>query len=129
MSDNLADTMPFSKLMGVMITDANIDGVRGELKVRDDLCTTHNVMHGGAIMAFADALGAVGAYLALPDGASGTTTAESKTNFLGAAKSGDTVVGVSTPVKIGKRLSVWKTEIETSHGQQVALVIQTQIVL
>ena len=63
------------------------------------------------IMSFADSLGATGAFINLPEGVSGTTTIESKTNFLGAAKLGTTVTGISTPVKVGRRLSVWSTRI------------------
>ncbi len=129
MSNNPADTMPFSKLMGVTITDANKDAVSGKLVVRGDLCTTGRIMHGGALMAFADALGAVGAFLTLPKSSKGTTTIESKTNFLGAAKQGSTVFGIAKPVKIGSRLSVWQTEIQTEGGKPVALVTQTQLVL
>ncbi|MGF1457110.1 MAG: PaaI family thioesterase [Alphaproteobacteria bacterium] len=129
MSDNPADMMPFSRLMGVQVTDASAESVRGELVVRADLCTTRHIMHGGAIMAFADALGAVGAFMTLPEGAAGTTTIESKTNFLGGAKQGSTVIGVAKPVKIGARLSVWQTEIAGEDGKRVALVTQTQMVL
>lgn len=125
MSDNLADTMPFSKLMGVQIAEAEKTQVTGKLTVRADLCTAGGIMHGGAIMAFADALGAVGAFLNLPEG----TTVESKTNFLGAAPQGDTVTAVATPVSVGRRLSVWQTHITRSDGKAVALVTQTQMVL
>lgn len=129
LSDNLSDAMPFSKLMGVVIKDAQPDRITGSLLVREDLCTTGGILHGGAIMAFADALGGVGAFLSLPKGAGGTTTVESKTNFLGGAKLGQTVHATTTPVKIGARLSVWQTQIETEDGKQVALVTQTQMVL
>ncbi|MBI1392329.1 MAG: hotdog fold thioesterase [Alphaproteobacteria bacterium] len=121
--------MPFSKMMGVEITAAASSRVEGRLFVRPELCTAGGIMHGGAIMAFADALGAVGAFANLPQGATGTTTIESKTNFLAAAPEGQTVTGVATPVSIGKRVSVWKTEIVREDGRQVALVIQTQLVL
>lgn len=129
MSANLAETMPFSKLMGVQVTGAEKARVAGELTVRADLCTAGGIMHGGAIMAFADALGAIGAFLNLPEGAGGTTTVESKTNFLGAAPQGDIVTAVATPVSIGRRLSVWQTNIRRSDGKAVALVTQTQMVL
>jgi uncharacterized protein (TIGR00369 family) len=129
MSGNLAETMPFSKLMGVRITEADKTQVTGELTVRADLCTAGGIMHGGAIMAFADALGAVGAFLNLPEGANGTTTVESKTNFLRAAPQGDTVKAVTAPVSVGRRLSVWQTHITRSDGKAVALVTQTQMVL
>lgn len=126
---NLADSMPFSKLMGVSVTEVAKDRIVGTLEVRDDLCTAGGIMHGGAIMAFADSLGAIGAFMNLPEGAGGTTTIESKTNFLGAAPHGDTVTGETTPVQIGKRLSVWQTRITRGDGRQVALVTQTQLVL
>ena len=81
--------MPFSRLMGVEVVSAEQDRIVGTLVVRPDLCTSGKIMHGGAIMAFADALGAIGAFMNLPEGANGTTTIESKTNFLGAATEGD----------------------------------------
>lgn len=86
-------------------------------------------MHGGAIMAFADALGAIGAFLSLPEGAGGTTTIESKTNFLGPAPAGRTVIADTTPIRTGKTLSVWQTRITLDGRRDVALVIQTQLVL
>jgi uncharacterized protein (TIGR00369 family) len=99
------------------------------MPVRADICTAGNIVHGGAIMAFADCLGAVGAFLTLPEGANNTTTIESKTNFLGAGPVGSVLVGEATPVKIGKRVSVWQTRIRTEDGAEVALVTQTQLVL
>jgi uncharacterized protein (TIGR00369 family) len=129
MTMNPADAMPFSKLMGVRVTAASAEAVEGEITVREDLCTVGGIMHGGAIMAFADALGAVGAVASLPKGAGGTTTIESKTNFLGAAPVGSTVKGRSLPLKSGRRMSVWQTMIETAEGKPVAVVIQTQLVL
>lgn len=120
--------MPFSRLMGVELVSAAKDRVEGRLLVRPDLCTAGHILHGGAVMAFADALGAVGAALNLPDGAL-TTTLESKTNFVGAAKEGTTVTAVSTPFHIGGRTSVWQTRIEGEGGRLVALVTQTQMVL
>jgi uncharacterized protein (TIGR00369 family) len=126
---NLADTMPFSRLMGVQVTEAYAERVVGTLLVRDELCTAGGVLHGGAIMAFADALGAVGAFLTLPEGAVSTTTVESKTNFLGAARSGTMVTGETTPIHVGKRTSVWQTRINGEGDKPVALVIQTQLAL
>lgn len=126
---NPADAMPFSKLMGVEVSEVSKERVVGTLLVREDLCTAGGILHGGAIMAFADALGALGGFANLPEGAAGTTTIESKTNFLGAAKQGETVTGESTPVQIGRRLSVWQTKITRPDGKSVALVTQTQMVL
>jgi uncharacterized protein (TIGR00369 family) len=114
--------------MGVEIIDATPTRVEGRLLVRDDLCTAGSILHGGAVMAFADSLGAVGAFLNLPAGAR-TTTLESKTNFLGAARAGTVVTGVATPVHIGGRTSVWQTRIEGADGRLVGLVTQTQMVI
>lgn len=121
--------MPLAGTLGVAIDEGTKDRVAGRLAVRPDICTAGHIAHGGAIMAFADCLGAVGAFLTLPEGASGTTTIESKTNFLGAGPVGSVLVGEATPVKIGKRLSVWQTRIRTEEGAEVALVTQTQMVL
>lgn len=125
---NAADSMPFSRLMGVDITSAAKDRIEAKLKVRPDLCTAGHILHGGAIMAFADALGAVGAFMNLGEGTR-TTTLESKTNFIGGAKEGTTVTGVATPLHIGRRSSVWQTRIESEEGKLVALVTQTQMTL
>ncbi|MDX2236988.1 MAG: PaaI family thioesterase [Hyphomonadaceae bacterium] len=126
---NPAHAMPFSKLMGVVVTTAERDRVVGELVVREDLCTAGGILHGGAVMAFADALGAIGAMLNLPDGAAGTTTIESKTNFLGPARVGEKVLAETTPIQRGRRLSVWQTRLTCETGKAVALVTQTQLVL
>ena len=96
--------------------------------VRPELCTTPSVLHGGAVMAFADTLGAMGTVLNLPEGA-GTTTIESKTNFIGPARAGALVVGEATPLHRGRRTMVWQTKVSTAEGRLVAVVIQTQLVL
>ncbi len=129
MTEINAGMVPFANTMGVEIVEASPQRVAGRLLVRPDLCTLGGTLHGGAIMAFADTLGAIGAFLSLPEGARGTTTLESKTNFLGGAKAGTTVSAQSTPVHQGKRTSVWQTEIISEDGKPVALVIQTQLVL
>lgn len=121
--------LPYAELLQIEIVEASKDGIRGKMKVRSDMCTAGHILHGGAIMSFADTLGAFGATFALPDGANGTTTLESKTNFLGSAKEAETVLGHCTPVHIGRRTSVWQTKITTEAGRNVALVTQTQMVL
>ena len=126
---DFAAAMPLAGTLGVTIHEGSKDRVAGKLPVRAEICTAGGIVHGGAIMAFADCLGAVGAFLTLPEGANGTTTIESKTNFLGAGPAGSVLVGEATPVKIGKRLSVWQTRIRTEDGAEVALVTQTQMVL
>jgi uncharacterized protein (TIGR00369 family) len=103
--DQLADLnsgmLPFAKLLGMTFTGAEPDRVTAEMLVRDDLCTRPAVLHGGAIMAFADTLGAAGTVLNLPEGA-WTITIESKTNFIGSAPLGSRVLGEATPVHRGK---------------------------
>lgn len=126
---SISDSMPFSKLMGVDIVKYGKEEIVGKLLIRPDLCTSGFILHGGAIMAFADALGAIGAFITLPEGATGTTTIESKTNFLGVAKENTIIIGTARPLKLGKRLSVWQTEIRSDDGRQVATVSQTQLVL
>ncbi|MBC7769243.1 MAG: PaaI family thioesterase [Phycisphaerales bacterium] len=129
MSSISADLIPFAKTMGVEITEASPERVSARLLVRSDLCTAGGTLHGGAAMALADTLGAIGAYLALPQGAKGTTTLESKTNFLGAAKADTTITAETTPMHKGRTTSVWQTKITSEDGKPVALVIQTQLVL
>lgn len=120
--------MPFSNLMGVEVLERAKDRVRGRLTVREDLCTAGGILHGGAFMAFADALGATGAVMNLVPGAR-TTTLESKTNFLGSAPAGSVVEGEATPLHVGRRSSVWQTRITNADGKLLALVIQTQMTI
>jgi uncharacterized protein (TIGR00369 family) len=120
--------LPFAELLGIEFVAADKDRVAAELTVRDELCTRPAVMHGGAIMAFADTLGAAGTILNLPAGA-GTTTIESKTNFIAGAPLGARLIGEATPVHRGRRTQVWTTRITTADGRLVALITQTQMVL
>lgn len=120
--------MPFSDLMGVEIVERDKTRVVGRLLVREDLCTAGGILHGGAYMAFADALGAIGGVLNLPPGAR-TTTLESKTNFLRGAGVGTTVTGEATPLHVGRRSSVWQTRITGDDGKLLALVTQTQMTI
>jgi uncharacterized protein (TIGR00369 family) len=126
--ENIGTAQPLARLLGVEIVEATKARVTGRLKVRPDLCTSWNTIHGGTVMAFADTLGATGAYLNLPEGAS-TTTIESKTNFIGPAREGTTVLAESLPIHIGRRSSVWQTRITREDGKLVAIVTQTQMVL
>lgn len=121
--------MPLAQLMGVTFTHAAKDKVVATMAVRDDLCTLGNTIHGGAVMALADSVGAAATVINLPAEAMGTTTVESKTNFVGGAKAGSTVTATATPVHLGRRTQVWQTRIETTDGKLVALVTQTQMVL
>jgi 1,4-dihydroxy-2-naphthoyl-CoA hydrolase len=121
-------TLPFAKLLGIELVSVAPEKIVAELNVREDLCTRPAVLHGGAIMAFADTLGAIGTIVNLPEGA-GTTTIESKTNFIGSAPVGTRVAGEAVPLHRGKRTMVWQTRITTQEGRLVAIVTQTQLVL
>jgi uncharacterized protein (TIGR00369 family) len=120
--------LPFATLLGIDFTSAAPERVTAELVVRPELCTQPAILHGGAIMAFADTLGAAATMLNLPSGA-GTTTIESKTNFLAPAPVGSKILGETTPVHRGRRTMVWQTRITNEAGRPLALVTQTQLVL
>jgi uncharacterized protein (TIGR00369 family) len=118
----------FGGLLGIRLLEARPECVKAELVVREDLCTLPGRMHGGAVMAFADQLGAVGTVLNLPAGC-GTTTIESKTNFIGSAPSGAKLFGEATPIHRGNQTMVWQTRLTLADGKLVAVVTQTQMVL
>jgi 1,4-dihydroxy-2-naphthoyl-CoA hydrolase len=121
--------MAFADLLGIEFVAASKDMVRARLVVRPEVCTRPSTIHGGALMAFADTLGAAGTVVNLPEGHA-TTTIESKTNFLSGAPLGTVIIGEATPVHRGRRTQVWQTRItRESDGGLVALVTQTQMVL
>ena len=121
--------MPFAELKGVIFTEADKDRVVAKMLVRPELCTLHRTVHGGAVMAFADSVGAAATVINLPDDAKGTTTLESKTNFIGGAKEGTVVIATATPIHRGRRTQVWQTRVSNEQGKLVAVVTQTQLVL
>jgi 1,4-dihydroxy-2-naphthoyl-CoA hydrolase len=123
-----AQMLPFAALLGIEFISAGPDRIVARMTVRDDLCTRPAVLHGGAIMAFADTLGAAGTIVNLPTGA-GTTTIESKTNFFAPAPAGSEIVGEATPLHRGRRTMVWQTRVSNPEGRLLALVTQTQLVL
>ncbi len=118
----------FPGLLGIQLTEVSPERVVASMQVRPELCTTGGVLHGGAIMAFADTLGAVATFANLAKGAR-TTTIESKTNFLGAAPAGSRVIGECTPFHRGKTTMVWQTLVRSEAGKLCAVVTQTQMVL
>jgi uncharacterized protein (TIGR00369 family) len=120
--------MPFAELLGIRILSAVPERLMAEMVVRDTLCTLPPVLHGGAVMAFADSLGAYATMLNLPEGAN-TTTIESKTNFLAPAPAGTTVTGECVPLHRGRRTMVWQTRVTNAEGRLLAIVTQTQMVL
>lgn len=120
--------LPFAELLGIEFVSASPDRIVARMRVRSDLCTDPAVLHGGAIMAFADTLGAAATIANLPDGA-GTTTIESKTNFVAPAPVGTQVTGEATPIHRGRRTMVWQTRVTSEDGRLIALTTQTQLVL
>lgn len=115
-------------LLGLRVVHAEADKVVAELTVRPEICTLGDTIHGGAIMAFADTVGAMGTVMNLRDG-QGTTTIESKTNFFAGAKLGTTLTAESVPLHRGRRTQVWETRIRNPDGRLIAKVTQTQMVL
>jgi 1,4-dihydroxy-2-naphthoyl-CoA hydrolase len=121
--------VPFADLIGLEYVAVTRECVRARLVIKPELCNGKNVIHGGAVMAFADTLGAAGTVINLPEGHA-TATIESKTNFIAGAAVGATLIGEATPVHRGRRTQVWQTRITLeSGGGLVAQVTQTQIVL
>ncbi len=120
--------LPFAELLGIRLLSATPEHVTAELVVREDLCTNPAVLHGGALMAFADTLGACATALNLPEGA-GTTTLESKTNFFAPAPVGSKVIGECLPLHRGRRTMVWQTRVLSEEGRLIGLVTQTQMIL
>ena len=121
-------TMPFAQTLGSELLEAGAPEVRARLAWNASLCTAGGVLHGGALMSLADSAAAVCAFLNLPEGAGGTTTVESKTNFMRAVREGS-VTATSTPLHKGRRFVVVETELRDDSERLVAKVTQTQAVL
>jgi uncharacterized protein (TIGR00369 family) len=125
--NSLIAAMPFAAALGVELLNASKDEVRGRLAWAPERCTTDGILHGGALMSFGDTLGAMCAFLNLPEGAA-TSTIESKTNFFRAVREGD-VEGVSRPLHVGRMTIVVQTDLTDARGKRVAQVTQTQAVI
>ena len=128
-TDIVRSSMPLCATLGVTASDFAADRVVLHLDWRPDLCTGGEVLHGGVLMALADSAGAACAFLNLPDGATGTTTIESKTNFLGAARQGASIAASATPLHRGRTTMVIETELRNADGALIAKTTQTQAVL
>ena len=120
--------VPLCATLGITADTFRPDEVVLSLDWAPTLCTGNDVLHGGMVMALADSAGGVCAFLNLPEGAGGTATIESKTNFLAATRSG-TIKAHSRPLHIGKRVIVLETEVRGDNGKLVAKVLQTQAIL
>jgi len=124
----LNQAMPFGGVLGLEVLSASAEEVRARLEWSEELCTAGGIMHGGALMGLADSTGGFCAFLNLPDGASGTATIESKTNFFSGVRDG-WVEAVSRPLHVGKTTIVVDTDLIDASGRRVARVTQTQAVL
>jgi uncharacterized protein (TIGR00369 family) len=120
--------MPFGRELGIEFAEATPDEVRSRLAWRAELCTAGGVLHGGALMGMADAAGGLLAFLNLPDGATGTATIESKTNFFRAVREGR-VAAVARPLHVGRSFVVVQTDVVDDGGRPLTTTIQTQAVL
>jgi len=123
----LRDAMPFAALVGIDLLEASTELVRGRLAWTPERCTAGGLLHGGALMALADTCGGVCAFLNLPEGAQGTATVESKTNFLRAVREG-TITASTRPLHVGRTLVVLETELTRDDGSLVAKVTQSQAI-
>jgi 1,4-dihydroxy-2-naphthoyl-CoA hydrolase len=122
------EAMPLAGLLGIEGLAADPSQVRARLAWRQELCTAGGLLHGGALMALADSAGGVCAYLNLPDGATGTATIQSATNFLRGVRDGY-AEATSRPLNVGRTVIVVETEIVDGDGRAVARTIQSQAVL
>ena len=127
MADDFTAAMPFAGVLEIEVDAAAPDEVRGRMAWRAELCTAGGILHGGALMGFADNLGAICAFLSLPPDAT-TATVESKTNFFRPVRGG-TVSGVTRPLHVGRAFIVVQTELADDAGRAVAQVTQTQAVI
>jgi uncharacterized protein (TIGR00369 family) len=128
LTSQLHSLVPFAKTLGIEAIAQSKDEVRARMPWTAERCTSGGVMHGGALMALADTTGAVTAFLNLPEGAAGTTTIESKTNFIRAVREGN-AEAVSRPLHAGRTVVVVETDVLDDAGRLVARVTQTQAVL
>ncbi len=124
----MRDLMPFAGSIGATFVAATKEEVRARLEWAPELCTAGGLLHGGALMALADSTGAACAFLNLPEGAPGTTTVESKTNFLRGVREGF-IEAVSRPLHVGRTVIVVETDVRDAGERLVARVLQTQLVL
>lgn len=124
----LVSSMPFAVANGIELSAAGVDEVVGTLAWAADRCTVGGVLHGAALMTLTDSLGAIAAYLNLPEGAMGTSTIESKTNLFRGVREG-TVTGTATVLHAGRTTIVVQTDVRDEAGRRVALTTQTQSVL
>jgi uncharacterized protein (TIGR00369 family) len=118
----------FVKLMGIKVIKRSPELSEAELVIREDLCNRRGVMHGGAVMGWADTMGGMTASAAIAADQR-TATIESKTNFFAPIPKGDTARAICRPLHTGRTTIVLQTDITRGDGKLAAMVVQTQIVL
>ena len=123
---HLQDLVPFASFLGIELIEATPELVRARLGWSPEKCTVGDAMHGGALMGLADNCGGVCAFLNLPEGAQGTATIESKTNFLRGVRGG-AVTASTRPLHKGRSMIVLETELVRDDGELAAKVTQTQV--
>ncbi len=128
-TDSIRSLMPLCETLGIVGLELTPERVVLELTWGPELCTSNGLLHGGALMALADSAGGMCASLNLPSGATGTSTIESKTNFLGAVREATTVTATTSPLHVGRTTIVVETELRTDAGKLVGKTTQTQTVL
>ena len=127
-TESLREAMPFCATLGVRAVSSSADAVVASLEWKPELCTSNGMLHGGVIMALADSAGAACAFSNLPQGAIGTSTIESKTNFFGAVRNGS-IIATATVLHRGSTTIVIETSVRDDADRLVAKVTQTQVVL
>jgi uncharacterized protein (TIGR00369 family) len=125
---NAHDLMPYTRLIGMEVLSVTAEEVVARLPWAPERCTSNDIMHGGALMSLADSVGAMVAIANLPEGATGTSTISSATNFLRALRSGN-ATAVSRPLHRGRTTIVVDTELRDDDGRLLGRVTQTQAVL
>lgn len=125
---DLIAAMPFAAALGITLTAAAAQRATGELRCTPERCTAGGILHGGAVMTLADTVGAVCAYLNLPDGAA-TATIESKTNFFRGVRAGTTLHASARPLHVGRSFIVVQTDLADDSGRAVGQTTQTQAVI
>lgn len=129
LTKQIHEAMPLCATLGIDVDEFNADRVVMGVEFDERLCTSGGLLHGGLVMAMADAAGAACAALHLPEGAAGHTTIESKTNFLGGVREGR-VVATSRVLHKGSTMVVVETDVRRAVDDRlVAKVTQTQLVL
>jgi uncharacterized protein (TIGR00369 family) len=116
-------------LTGVEIVTVSADAVQSRMAVRPEVMAPNGFLHAASVIALADTSCGYGCVALLPQGASGFTTIELKSNFVGTARDG-AILCRATPVHLGRTTQVWDAEVSVEgSGARIALFRCTQMVL